>query len=99
MSAGKPETLCMVAAIRQAGHTLMLLFDKVMANTGLRLTQYSILSELEKWESAPSPTLTELADALVMERSALGQTLRPLQRDGWSKYRQMNMINAGGRSS
>jgi DNA-binding MarR family transcriptional regulator len=77
-----PQTPCMAAAMRMAARRLTLLYDTVMATTGLRITQYSILSQLERWEDSRAPTLTELAEVLVMERSALGQTLRPLQRDG-----------------
>ena len=32
--------------------------------------------------ASEAPTLQVLADALVMDRSALGHTLRPLERDG-----------------
>jgi DNA-binding MarR family transcriptional regulator len=47
----------------------------------LRTTQFAILSELERRANEP-PTMGELADALVMDRSALGHNLRPLERDG-----------------
>jgi len=48
----------------------------------LRVTQFHILSELER-RSADPPTVGELAEILTIERSALGQTLRPLARDGF----------------
>jgi DNA-binding MarR family transcriptional regulator len=51
-----------------------------------RITQYSILNELARHETPP--TMGELAKALVMERSALGQTLRPLERDGLIEFRR-----------
>ena len=73
---------CITAAMRAASRRLTLLYDDVMAPSGLRVTQYHILSELERRASAP-PTVSELAEILTMERSALGQTLRPLQRDGF----------------
>jgi DNA-binding MarR family transcriptional regulator len=47
----------------------------------LRLTQFGILSELERRASEP-PTVSELAEILVIERSALGQTLRTLEKAG-----------------
>ena len=52
-----------------------------MAETGLRSTQFAILSELNDRGDNP-PTLAELAESLVIERSAVGHTLRPLERDG-----------------
>jgi DNA-binding MarR family transcriptional regulator len=72
---------CITAALRAASRRLTLLYDEAMAPSGLRVTQYHILSELERRASEP-PTVSELAEILTMERSALGQTLRPLQRDG-----------------
>lgn len=72
---------CIIAAMRAASRRVTLLYDEVMAPSGLRVTQYHILAELERQASEP-PTVSELAEILIMERSALGQTLRPLERDG-----------------
>jgi DNA-binding MarR family transcriptional regulator len=60
---------------------LTLLYDEMMAPSGLRVTQFNILAELERRTSEP-PTVGELAEILTMERSALGQTLRPLESNG-----------------
>jgi len=73
---------CIVAAMRAATRRLTQLYDEAMAPTGLRVTQFHILSELNR-RSADPPTVGELAEILIMERSALGQTLRPLARDGF----------------
>jgi DNA-binding MarR family transcriptional regulator len=71
-----------VAALRAATRRLTQLYDEAMAPTGLRVTQFNILAELER-RSADPPTVGELAEILTMERSALGQTLRPLERAGF----------------
>jgi DNA-binding MarR family transcriptional regulator len=68
--------------MRAASRRLTQLYDEAMAPTGLRVTQFHVLSELER-RSADPPTVGELADILTMERSALGQTLRLLARDGF----------------
>jgi DNA-binding MarR family transcriptional regulator len=73
---------CIVAAMRAATRRLTQLYDEAMAPTGLRITQFHILSELNR-RSADPPTVGELAEILIMERSALGQTLRLLARDGF----------------
>jgi DNA-binding MarR family transcriptional regulator len=73
---------CITAAMRAASRRLTLLYDEAMAPCGLRVTQYHILAELER-RASESPTVSELAEILTMERSALGQTLRPLERDGF----------------
>jgi DNA-binding MarR family transcriptional regulator len=67
--------------MRAATRRLTQLYDEAMAPTGLRVTQFHILSELERRSDDP-PTVGELAEILTMERSALGQTLRPLEREG-----------------
>jgi DNA-binding MarR family transcriptional regulator len=77
----RSESLCITAALRAAARRMTLLYDEVMAPTGLRLTQFSLLAELERREAFP-PTVGELAEIMTMERSALGQTLKPLERDG-----------------
>jgi DNA-binding MarR family transcriptional regulator len=66
--------------MRAATRRLTQLYDEAMAPIGLRVTQFHVLSELER-RAADPPTVGELADILTMERSALGQTLRPLERD------------------
>jgi len=72
---------CIAAAMRAASRRLTLLYDEVMAPSGLRLTQFNILGELERRISEP-PTVSELAEILTLERSALGQALRTLEGDG-----------------
>jgi DNA-binding MarR family transcriptional regulator len=77
----RSESPCIVAAMRAATRRLTQLYDEAIAPTGLRVTQFHILAELERRAIDP-PTVGELAEILTMERSALGQTLRPLARDG-----------------
>jgi len=72
---------CVVAAMRAASRRLTLLYDEAMAPSGLRVTQFNILGELERRATEP-PTVSELSEILTMERSALGQTLGTLERDG-----------------
>ena len=73
------QTLCHCAALRQATRQVTQLYDTALADTGLRVTQYSLLSALSR--RGPS-TVQELAGELVMDRSTLGHNLRPLERDG-----------------
>jgi DNA-binding MarR family transcriptional regulator len=56
-----------------------MLYDRALDPSGIRLTQYSLLAELDR---AGPMTITELADAMVMERNGLGHSLQPLKRDG-----------------
>jgi DNA-binding MarR family transcriptional regulator len=77
----RSDSPCLTAALRAASRRLTLLHDEVMAPSGLRITQFNLLAELERRDAFP-PTVGELAEILTIERSALGQTLKPLERDG-----------------
>jgi DNA-binding MarR family transcriptional regulator len=76
---------CFATSARKASRRLTQLYDGTLALSGLRPTQYSILAELAT-RSEP-PTLTELAEAMLSDRSALGHALRPLVRDGYVALR------------
>jgi DNA-binding MarR family transcriptional regulator len=56
------------------------LYDTILAASGLRATQRAILVNVAR--SGGSPTMGELAAALVLDRTALNHNLKPLQRDG-----------------
>ena len=75
------ESSCNATAIRKATRRMTQLYDDALAPAGLRSTQYAILEELDRQADAP-PTMGELAETLVLDRSALGHNLRPLERDG-----------------
>ncbi|MFX5747506.1 MarR family transcriptional regulator, partial [Acinetobacter baumannii] len=63
------------------------LYDSALAPTGLRSTQIHILGELYNRQKSP-PTLSELAEAMILDRSGLGHNLRPLERDGLVEMRE-----------
>jgi DNA-binding MarR family transcriptional regulator len=66
--------------MRKASRRLTQLYDDALEPSGLRSTQFAILAELDRRSPEP-PTMRVLADALVMDRSALGHNLRPPERD------------------
>ena len=71
---------CSNTAIRRASRQLGQLYDDCMGNSGLKGTQFSLLSQIAATGEAP---LKQLAEAMVMDLSALGHTLKPLIRDGY----------------
>ena len=75
------ESPCSATAMRKATRRMTQLYDDALAPVGLRSTQYAVLEELDRRADAP-PTMGQLAETLVLDRSALGHTLRPLERDG-----------------
>src|SRR5262249_26686670 len=76
------ESACYATAMRKASRRLTQLYDDALEQSGLRSTQLAILAELERRSKEP-PTMAELANALVMDRSALGHNLKPLEREGF----------------
>jgi DNA-binding MarR family transcriptional regulator len=75
-------TRCNAGAVRRAGRRLLHMYDTILAPTGLKQCQYGILSAL-KARGAALPSVQELAEELVLDRSTLGQNLRPLERDNF----------------
>lgn len=73
------ETSCTCALIRRSARQITQAYDGALKETGLRVTQYSILANLDRYKSL---SITGLADVLVMDRTTLTRNLRPLQRDG-----------------
>lgn len=71
---------CSNTAIRRAARQLGQLYDDCMDGTGLKGTQFSLLSQIA---ASGEPALKQLAEAMVMDLSALGHTLKPLIRDGY----------------
>jgi DNA-binding MarR family transcriptional regulator len=71
---------CTGAALRKATRRLCQFYDDALRPTGLKLTQYSVLSTLAY---AGDPSITDLADRLMMDRTTLTRNLRPLQNAGW----------------
>ncbi|HTI02994.1 MAG TPA: MarR family winged helix-turn-helix transcriptional regulator, partial [Acidisoma sp.] len=70
---------CNNTALRKATRRVSQLYDSLLAPTGLRATQRSILLNIAR---LGSPTMGQLAASLVLDRSALGHNLKPLERDG-----------------
>jgi len=70
---------CNCLAIRQAARHVTQFYDQLFAPTGLRATQFAILSRLRR--QGPM-TINALAALLVMDRTTLGRNILPLQRDG-----------------
>ena len=70
---------CNCLAIRQASRHVTQFYDQLLAPSGLRTTQFAILSRLQR--GGPM-TINELAAALVMDRTTLGRNILPLEREG-----------------
>lgn len=78
-------SVCTNSALRRATRRIGQLYDDALAPVGLRATQYSILSQIER--AGGSPLVGRMAELLVMDLSALGHTLRALEKEGLVEVR------------
>jgi DNA-binding MarR family transcriptional regulator len=74
----RPED-CNCFAVRSAARHVTQLYDQLLAPTGLRTTQYSILAKLKRMGPL---TINALAKVMMMDRTTLGRNILPIERDG-----------------
>jgi DNA-binding MarR family transcriptional regulator len=70
---------CTNSAIRRAARQVGQLYEDAMGDTGLKGTQFSLMSQI-RYDGQPS--MKALAETMRMDLSALGHTVKPLIRDG-----------------
>src|SRR5712671_6911956 len=94
---------CNCFAVRAAARHVTQSYDQFLAPTGLRTTQFAILSKLK--QKGPL-TINALAEDLVTDRTTLGRNILPLERDGLIRIapaasdrraKELHLTNAGER--
>jgi len=75
----RPGSLCTCFAVRRAARHVTQAYDRFLAPTGLRTSQFSLLRTLRR---CGPRSIGALAAELGMDRTTLGRNLRPLERDG-----------------
>jgi DNA-binding MarR family transcriptional regulator len=70
---------CYCATLRQAARAVTTMYEGVLADSGLRATQYTALQVLK---SVPRLTTTELADAIGMDQTTATRTLALIKKSG-----------------
>src|SRR5262249_22226559 len=71
---------CLCNALRQASRAVSRLYDEELRNVGLRTTQYSLLSQLDRWGEVRQ---RDLGDRTSLDETTLTRNLRPLIDSGW----------------
>ena len=69
---------CVCFHLRRSARAITQFYDRILAPTGIRATQFSLLSVVDRAGGLPFSTL---AEALGMDRTTLTRNLRPLERD------------------
>lgn len=75
-----PVSGCTCARLRRLTRRVTALYDRELAPTGLRLTQYSLLATLRRQDKHVA--VSELAASMDMDRTTLTRNLRPLLEKG-----------------
>jgi DNA-binding MarR family transcriptional regulator len=75
---------CTCFNLRKAARAVTQLYDEFLRPANLRATQFSLLGVLAQVGTA---TITELADAAVMDRTTLKRNLELLEREGLVEIR------------
>lgn len=77
------DTACYCSSLRQASRYVTSFYDQMLSGSGLRVTQFAILSRL----TPRAATVTQLAQSMVMDRTTLARNLQPLVREGLVQIR------------
>ena len=99
-SASTPAAACTCGRLRRATRALTQLYDDLMAPSGLRITQFSLLRALARDGTA---RISDLAAGLLLDRTALSRTLDPLLERGLvsivsgrdARTREVSLTRAG----
>jgi DNA-binding MarR family transcriptional regulator len=91
---------CVCGRLRRAARALTQRYDDVMAPSGLRVTQFSLMCTLEKNGLV---RITELATLCLLDRTALSRNLDPLVAKGFvqiapgrdARTREVGLTRAG----
>jgi DNA-binding MarR family transcriptional regulator len=97
----RPESPgCTCGRLRRLTRRVTAVYDRALAPCGLRITQFSLMSNLCRLKA---PTLAQLAETMDMERTTLLRNLRPLVAAGWvragqhanTRQREVSLTPAG----
>jgi DNA-binding MarR family transcriptional regulator len=83
----RPVSGCTCARLRRLTRRMTALYDRELAPTGLRLTQYSLLATLRREDKDAGVSVSDLAAAMDMDRTTLTRNLRPLLDQGLVELR------------
>ena len=71
------KILCHCIALRKIALKLTKIYDEALIDTGIKITQYSLLKNIEKINS---PNINHLATATQLDKSTLTRNLKKLER-------------------
>lgn len=99
-STATADPACACIKLRRATRAITQLYDDALADCGLRITQFSLLRNLSRLGAV---RISDLADRLLVERTAMSRTLDPLVAAGYveiargrdARTREVSITRAG----
>ena len=76
------ETFCFCTKLRRTARIITALYDDALAPAGLTAAQFSLIRAISRINK---PTISDIAEAIGLDRSTLGRNLRVLERAGFVK--------------
>jgi DNA-binding MarR family transcriptional regulator len=70
---------CYCASIRQAARVMSQLYEAALRDTGITITQFTLLTLLDRMTVA---RVNDMAAAMAMDQTTLSRTLAVMERDG-----------------
>lgn len=70
---------CYCASLRQAARAVTVLYEEMLADSGLRATQFTTLQVIER---APGRTTTELSEIIGIDQTTATRTLALIKKSG-----------------
>lgn len=74
-----PRFSCTCSRIRKAARRVTQIYDQFLEPTGLTITQFGLLAQLNRHDGI---TIGGLAEKMIMDPTTLTRNLRPIERDG-----------------
>ena len=74
----KWQSSCVCVNLRRAARAVSQIYDEALAESGIKITQFSLLRAVERNEPV---AISVLADELELDRTTMARNLGPLERD------------------
>lgn len=79
------KTPCLCASLRKATRVITRRYDEYLKPSGLKITQYSVLANINR---NPGVTVSELANLMVMDQTTMTRNLQVLEKQGYLEIKE-----------
>jgi DNA-binding MarR family transcriptional regulator len=76
----EPLSGCTCSKLRRLSRRITAVYDRALSAAGIRVTQYSLLAQVRRLQGV---SMSQMAEALDMDRTTLTRNLKPLIQAQW----------------